>query len=310
MKRLGMLAACLLVSAGPRLMAQQFSVTGMVLEVDRSRKSFVASCEDIPGYMKAMAMPFQVRDAKALDGLAPGATVEFTLVVDKESSYAEHIEIRRYQSVEQDPLTAERLKQLNQLSQGASSLRKALSPGQAVPDFTLTDQAGREISLAQFSGKVVAINFIYTSCSLPNYCLRIANNFGALQKRFQEKLGRDLVLLSVTFDPVHDQPDVLARYAKTWKADPETWHFLTGPVPEVERITGLFGVDYFLNEGFMDHSLHTAIIDRQGKLVANVEGNQFTADQLGDLVQTILTRRAADTERKNQAHVARDAGPK
>jgi protein SCO1/2 len=307
MKRLGLLAACLLVSAGPGLMAQQFSVTGMVLEVNRSRKSFVASCEDIPGYMKAMAMPFQVREAKELDGLAPGATVEFTLVVEKESSYAQHIEIRRYESVEQDPLTAERL---NQLSRGASNLQKTLSPGQVVPDFTLTDQAGREISLAQFSGKVVAINFIYTSCSLPNYCLRIANNFGALQKRFPEKLGSDLVLLSVTFDPVHDQPEVLARYAKTWKADPDTWHFLTGPVPEVQRITGLFGVDYFLNEGFMDHSLHTAIIDRQGKLAANVEGNQFTADQLGDLVQTILTRRAAGTEPKSQTHVARDAGPK
>ena len=38
----------------------------------------------------------------------------------------------------------------------------------------------------------------------------------------------------------------------------------------------------------MDHSLHTAIIDRQGRIVANIEGNQFTADQLGDLVQTVL----------------------
>jgi protein SCO1/2 len=38
----------------------------------------------------------------------------------------------------------------------------------------------------------------------------------------------------------------------------------------------------------MDHSLHTAIINRQGRLAANIEGNQFTADQLGDLVKTFL----------------------
>jgi protein SCO1/2 len=50
----------------------------------------------------------------------------------------------------------------------------------------------------------------------------------------------------------------------------------------------MFGMDYFPDEGLMDHSLHTAIINRQGRLAANIEGNQFTADQLGDLVKTLL----------------------
>jgi protein SCO1/2 len=111
-----------------------------------------------------------------------------------------------------------------------------------------------------------------------------------LQKRFKERMGKELVLLTVTFDPQRDQPDVLARYARTWKADPATWHFLTGSMPDIQHVTNLFGVDYFPDEGLMDHSLHTAIIDRRRRLVANIEGNQFTADQLGDLVQTVLTR--------------------
>jgi protein SCO1/2 len=63
----------------------------------------------------------------------------------------------------------------------------------------------------------------------------------------------------------------------------------------VQRVTNLFGVDYFPDEGLMNHSLHTAIIDRQGKLVANIEGNQYTSSQLGDLVEATLGRRAADT---------------
>ncbi len=87
------------------------------------------------------------------------------------------------------------------------------------------------MALSELRGKVVAINFIYTSCALPNFCLRIANNFGVLQKRFRAQLGRDLVLLTVTFDPVHDTPEVLAQYASQWNADPATWHFLTGPRP-------------------------------------------------------------------------------
>ncbi len=57
-------------------------------------------------------------------------------------------------------------------------------------------------------------------------------------------MGRDLVLLSVTFDPVHDQPDVLAKYGSIWKADPNSWHFLTGTTAEVKAVSGrLFGLE-------------------------------------------------------------------
>ena len=118
--------------------------------------------------------------------------------------------------------------------------------------------------------------------------MRLANHFGVLQRRFRQQLGRDLVLLTVTFDPVHDTPAVLAKYAAQWNADAATWHFLTGAEPEIQRICQLFGVHAFADEGLMDHSLHTVLIDRQGKLVANIEGNQFTAAQLGDLTERVL----------------------
>jgi len=267
----------------------------MVLKVDQPNKIFVISCQSIPGYMDAMVMPFEVRQIRDLDGLAPGMTVDFTLVIDKESTYAERVQIRRYESVEQDPLTARRLKLLNQLSHPDSA--KSLDIGQVVPDFTLTDQSHHRVTLSKFAGKVVVINFIYTSCALPNFCFRNSNTFGVLLKQFQEQMGRELVLLTITFDPQRDGPEVLAKYAKTWKADPATWHFLTGSVPDVQHVSNMFGMDYFPDEGLMNHSLHTAIIDRSGRLAANIEGNQFTTDQLGDLVRAVLSRRSSDDPR-------------
>ena len=290
MTRVLRLAALLLLAANPALAAKEYTVTGMVLRVDRARNSFTASMQAIPGYMPAMTMPFDVRQSKDLDGLVPGAAVEFTLVVDQNSSHAERIRILRYQSVEQDPLTANRLKLLNEIATGAGA-RNPLALGETVPEFRLMDQKRRPIALSALRGKVVAVNFIYTSCALPNFCLRIANNFGVLQKRFKAQLGRDLVLLTVTFDPVHDTPDVLAEYARQFNADPATWHFLTGAAADVQRVCDAFGVDSFPDEGLMNHSLHTAIIDRNAKLVANIEGNQFTANQLGDLTQTVLNQR-------------------
>jgi protein SCO1/2 len=279
-------AALLLLTIQAAVTAEEYPVTGMVLKVDRARNMFTASIQAIPGFMPAMAMPFEVRQGKDLDGLAPGAAVEFALVVKGSSSYAERIRIVRYQSAEQDPLAANRLKLLTTI--GGSARGKELAIGDIVPDFKLTDQKNRLVALSDLRGKVVAINFIYTSCPLPNFCLRIANNFGVLQKHFKAQLGRDLALLTVTFDPVHDTPEVLARYASQWSADPAAWHFLTGPIPDVQRVCHLFGVDVFTDDGLMNHTLRTALIDRQGKLAANIEGNRFTADQLVDLTKSVL----------------------
>src|SRR5712691_3616072 len=142
MTRLLRLAPLLFLAAHSALAAQQnaqYLVSGMLLTVDRSRNTFTASIQAIPGYMPAMTMPFEDRQPKDLDGLIPGAAVEFTLIVEQKSSHAERIRIVRYQSVQQDPLTASRLKLLNQIAGGAPP-HKALVVGESVPDFRLTDQ--------------------------------------------------------------------------------------------------------------------------------------------------------------------------
>ena len=268
---------------------QRYDVAGMVIKVEPEHREFVVSCRAIPGYMEAMVMPFTVRNVHELDGLAAGASVEFTLVVDDDNSFAEKVNVLAYESLERDPSTAKRLGYLDKLLD-PSSVAVELQCGQAVPDFSLIDQNRHRVELSQFTGKVVALTFIYTRCPLPNYCFRLSNNFGRLQTRFANRMGRDLVLLSISFDPVHDQPDVLAKYGAVWRADARAWRLLTGPPEQVQKICRMFGMDSWPEEGLITHSLHTAVIDRQGKLAANIEGNQFTAEQLGDLVQSIMDR--------------------
>jgi protein SCO1/2 len=237
--------------------------------------------------MEAMAMPFSVRNSRELENLAPGTMIDFTLVVDQQSSRAENIKVRPFESLAQEPSQARRLTLLHKVMEPSSAAAQ-LTPGQRVPDFTLTDQNQRSVSLHDFAGKVVALDFIYTRCPLPDYCYRFSNNFGRLQKRFAGRLGRDLVLLTLTFDPVHDQPEKLATYAQTWRANPEVWHFLTGSPDDVRRVCSWFGVEFWSDEALLTHTLHTVVIDRQGNLVTNIEGNQYTAEQLGDLLQTTI----------------------
>jgi len=281
------LAIFLCVGAGSIWAAQRYPVTGLVLKMDPAHRTFVASCKAIPGYMDAMVMPILVHDVKALDALQPGALVDFTLVVTNEDAYAENLRVRQYRSTEVEPLQARRLQMLAGLGR-ADSTTDELAVGAPVPDFTLADQTGRSVRLSQLAGNVLVSSFIYTSCPLPNYCFRLSNNLGRLQKRFADRMGRDLVLLSVSIDPVHDTPEVLARYAANWKADAKSWHFLTGPEGDVKTVCRRFGVNFWPDEGALTHSLHTIVIDRHGKLAANFEGNEFTAEQLGDYVEAVL----------------------
>ncbi len=273
-----------LLASGALAAADRYPVTGIILKVDAPHRSFVASSAAIPGYMDAMSMPYSVLDEKELAGLRPGAYVDFTLVVEKERSYAERIHIHRYESSEREALLARRLELLE-------PARAIVRPGQPAPDFTLTDQTGARVSLSAFAGKVAALTFIYTSCPLPDYCFRLSNNFGQLKQRFGSRMGRDLILLSVTFDPAHDQPKVLAQYAATWKADPSSWHFLTGSPDEVKAVCHRFGLDFWADGELLTHSLHTLVIDRHGKLAGDFEGNQFTAKQLGDYLEVEMAER-------------------
>ena len=162
--------------------------------------------------------------------------------------------------------------------------------GAVVPEFDLIDQTGATVRLSTLKGKVVAITFIYTRCPLPDYCPRMVENFRAVRSRLAGRMDRDLVLLTVSFDPQYDTPDRLARYAASNRAGGPGWYFLTGEPSKIARVCDAFGIQYFAEEGLITHSLQTAVIDREGRLAATVEGKDFTPQQLGDLIEAVIAR--------------------
>lgn len=282
----------LLLCVSPRISAESYSASGVVIRVDDAHLAVQVSCEAIPGYMDAMVMTLPVRNAAELTGLEPGTTIDFRLDVKKDGAYAEQIHVRRYENSSQEPMAARQLEILEAATAHSDSrVVPSVHVGQTVPDFLLIDQNRQKVRFADLRGKVVAMTFIYTRCPLPNFCFRMSNNFGVLHRRFANEMGKDLVLLSVTFDPTHDGPEVLAEYAKTWTKDTTGWHFLTGAPVDVGKVYTEFGVSSWQDEGFFTHSLHTVVIDRDGRLVANLEGNQYSAQQLGDLVESVIVGR-------------------
>jgi protein SCO1/2 len=264
--------------------AAHYTTTGLVLRFDRPGETVTISHDPFPGFMDAMAMPFDLKGSARSARLTPGDRVKFRLSVKGGRSWVDRVEV-----VSAAPVDAG--------LQNTPAVPVLVPVGAAIPDFELTDQAGQPVSLAALKGKVVAVTFIYSRCPLPDYCPRMVENFKALRDRFASRMNRDLVFLTISFDPRYDTPDVLMKYASTQRAGGPGWHFLTGDPARIERVCNAFGIEFWAEEGLITHSLQTAVIDREGRLAATVEGKDFTPQQLGDLVGAVLGPVQSSTKR-------------
>jgi protein SCO1/2 len=269
--RIAVISAALVAQA----CATTYQATGLVLRVEPAASTLTVSHDAVAGLMDAMVMPVTIRDGSAMKGIRPGDRVQFRLVVAKRATHADRLRL----------LSAAPADQGLVMTPATSTLAPI---GGSVPDFSLIDQRGAVVTLGGLRGRVIVVTFIYTRCPLPDYCPRMVTNLAAVRDRFRSKLGDDLTLLTVTFDPQYDTPERLAAYARRHNADIPGWHFLTGDADGIRQVCEAFGVEYWPDSGLITHTLQTAVVDREGRLAAAVEGKDVTGRQIADLVQSVL----------------------
>jgi protein SCO1/2 len=107
----------------------------------------------------------------------------------------------------------------------------------SVPEVTLRDQAGRPFPMSELQGGgPLAVNFIFTTCT--TICPVMTATFAQMRRELGPEADR-IRLVSITIDPEHDTPAVLAEYADRFGAKPG-WSFLTGSPQDVERVLRAF----------------------------------------------------------------------
>lgn len=256
---------------------KRYDLKGKVVSVDKQAKRAKIEHEEIPGFMDKMTMDFPIKEDWVWDELQPGAEVRAELVVDssaKDPYWLEKIGIVAAPNPNQPaPLINENFAQI----------------GKPVPDFSLTNQDGKRISLKDFRGKALAITFIYARCPLADYCIKMSTNFSdaALKINNDEELKNNVALLSISFDPENDTPAKLRAYGLGYMGKGATdlgvWQLAIGSDAEVRKIADFFGLRYEVDQNDktqINHSLRTAVISPEGNVTKIFAGNEWTVSQL------------------------------
>lgn len=165
----------------------------------------------------------------------------------------------------------------------------SLTVGDKVPDFTLTDQSGKKVSLSQFRGSGVVVSFLFTRCPFPEMCPTLGKNLEALAElanRIGE--GKNLQVLSITIDPEHDTPEVLKAYARGFDEKYDNWRFLTGSENDIARVAGAFGVMYWDEDGTIIHNMRTTFIDGDGRIQLSISGSDWRPGEFAAQIKPYL----------------------
>ncbi len=262
---------------------QTFQVRGVVHEVSPEHGHAIVEHEDIPGFMPAMTMNFDVPNPAVLGRMAAGQEVAFTLEVRSRSFRITDVRV-----LGQSPGFA-----------GASGLlpgphADAHSGGHAgagldagasppadspAPPFALTDQAGRTVRLADFEGRTLLLDFIYTHC--PGPCPILTATHAEVQAALAPELRERIHFVSISLDPERDTPAALSRYGERHRVDFANWSFLTGARDALEAAWQGYGVSVGPGEGEeIAHLVASFLIDGKGRIRRRYLGLEHSVSAL------------------------------
>jgi len=261
---------------------KHYALHGKIMSVDKLGHDLIIDHDAIPGFMDAMTMPYPVSDNAMLDQVSAGDEIKADLKVQGESIAIDKLEVVKKAAPGSTPAPATQM--------------HVPRTGEPVPNFVLTNQDGKRIHLRDYRGKTLLVTFFYSRCPLNDYCPRVNGNFASLDKTLAKSpdLYASTHLLSISFDPKHDTPEVLRSYGSAYterytKEDFRHWEFATAPADEMKQVADFFGVFYEQDGKTITHSLSTAVIGPEGEIKSWYPGNSWKPEELLAAVNDAVT---------------------
>ena len=245
---------------------QTYEVLGTLKEFNAAKHEATIAHEEIPGFMSAMTMSFEVPDAAEFPSLRAGDQLAFRLCVQGDHAWIDQVRPTGTRTT----LTAT----------PQQSVRE-LKVGEKVPDMEWTDQRSQKTRLRDLRGCALAITFIYSRCPLPTYCPLMNRNFATARTLLKQLGAQDnWRMISLSLDAKHDTPAVLEAYAKSHQAGELHWSFATADEPDLRRLGDAVGLEFQRIGAQINHNLRTVVIDVNGRISHIFRGNSWTPQEL------------------------------
>lgn len=163
-------------------------------------------------------------------------------------------------------------------------------------EYTLLDQNNNQITFPdEFSGSVMLVGYVYTHC--PDICPVITYNMRDVQRQLEDE--DDFMLVSISFDPERDTPEILHQYAENYKINQENWKFLTGEKSNVDDLLEKLGIATVktptrFDENntpiyFIDHTDRVTLVDREGNIRMHYTGSELNSDEAIEDIRQLLS---------------------
>ena len=257
---------------------QAFEVKGIVRKISENENKVHIEHEEIPNYMGAMTMPFLVRDKNVFEIIRKGDEIKFELNVTDKESWIEQIDVVLRPKREQLSIKNEHTNSLNLEEIGP------LRVGDELPNYSLINQENKKIQLTSFRGRILVFTFMYTRCPIPDFCPRMSQQFREVYHALKDiNINKDWHLLSISFDPDFDTPEILKNYSKAFSSDLKKWSFVTGNSSVIDEMISRFGIIVRRPKASItdwDHNLRTVIVDPNGVIQTIYIGNFWTPETL------------------------------
>ena len=156
--------------------------------------------------------------------------------------------------------------------------------------FSGINQEGDFFQFKDFLGKAVVINFIFTRCQAMEMCPASTRRMSILQEKAREIGLEDLHFLSITFDSEYDSPGILKQYGKSYDIEFDTFTFMTAKPLWVEDLMRYFGIITIEEDGTINHTMATLLIDQKGRIHYRKEGSVWKVDDFLARAQELLEK--------------------
>lgn len=250
-----------------------FIVEGQIIGFSDSDNRIFINHEEIPGYMDAMTMPFNLRNKHEASQFNIGDAIRFEFYVSPDSSWIQNIELIP-DSLLNLVSVPSRFGQIH-----GNHSQEPIKVGETMSSFTMTDQNGNVFNSESLKSGFTVITFIYTSCPVPDFCPLMSANLDALNRALTEEERSFVHLLSISFDPDNDTPEVLKAYERKY-LQTSNHLYLTGDLETTKRVTAEFGIFTTFTSDQIIHNLQTAILDKDLKVVSLYSGNKWSVEEL------------------------------